>query len=359
VLQALSAGNSVVLAYINKYVNGQAVPDVSGIMLTVSTANGLGIFGSVLQKKLLLDANALANATIISPLGNIDDKTHAILQTLYLSGVLDAVCSLLEFAPPAFLDALYDDAFIPCYGTLPGMWALVPPDMYKDAKKASFGAKVNDPAYADFFYKLDTYNDLQLNDHEILQAAAAKVKMGVITGYGLPLWPIGKNQGLQGDGVGEIVYSSFGATASPLGQTLGSFYKQKVNDGYNHISPDNEIDASTAALPNNTWFIKGAFHGPNCEWSGLFAWWYSTDNPTVFTSERWPQYLYAYGTHDMPDHYYPDSVYPLQTPIYEGSEKIAALNSLWGNILRFWNKLLYFLTGGTAGIFNGIAGLFK
>ena len=63
------------------------------------------------------------------------------------------------------------------------------------------------------------------------------------------------------DALIDTQYTSGGATCSDYGSTLGDDYVCKANCGHNHLSPDNRIDASTCALPENTWFIEGQYHG--------------------------------------------------------------------------------------------------
>jgi len=76
----------------------------------------------------------------------------------------------------------------------------------------------------------------------------------------------------------------------------------------------------------------------------------------VFSSERWPQYLYAYGNVRI---HRQDAVYPLSEPIFEGSQKISDFKNLWNSFLNLWTRLWFLLTGSTAAIWNGAAGLFK
>ena len=88
-------------------------------------------------------------------------------------------------------------------------------------------------------------------------------------------------------------YTSAGAVCSAVDSDLGEGYTQAVSDGHNHISCDNQIDASTCLFPENTWFVKGMAHT-----------WYNTDyyllvfwiidegeNADVFAKPDYPQFL--------------------------------------------------------------------
>ena len=55
-----------------------------------------------------------------------------------------------------------------------------------------------------------------------------------------------------------------GAVTTPFGKRFGDGYKGAgtncSNEAHNHISPSGEIDATTAFLPENTWFVDGQHH---------------------------------------------------------------------------------------------------
>ncbi len=56
-----------------------------------------------------------------------------------------------------------------------------------------------------------------------------------------------------------------GAYCTKYGKHFSDGYKPKcstcTNPKHNHVSPAMDIDASTAFLPENTWFVERAFHG--------------------------------------------------------------------------------------------------
>lgn len=94
------------------------------------------------------------------------------------------------------------------------------------------------------------------------------------------------------DGTVDTMYASAGATVALRGETLGDGYKQKVDCGHNHLSPDGRIDASTCILPENTWFIKGMLHA-NCH-DGIMKMYnrlmFSDDNMNVFSDPLYTQF---------------------------------------------------------------------
>ena len=89
---------------------------------------------------------------------------------------------------------------------------------------------------------------------------------------------------------------SVGATVANLWETLGDGYVQAIDDGHNHLSPDNRIDASTCALPDHTWFINEMVHCTTHDGhSALYRWFFESDNNetpvNVFSNPSYPQFL--------------------------------------------------------------------
>lgn len=78
----------------------------------------------------------------------------------------------------------------------------------------------------------------------------------------------GSQLALGGDINGDVVLPASGvsgALTAPLGERFPDGYTgagTACNDPeHYHISPSMEMDASTAYLPENTWFVEGHYHG--------------------------------------------------------------------------------------------------
>ena len=97
------------------------------------------------------------------------------------------------------------------------------------------------------------------------------------------------------DGTIATDRESFGATCADVDGTLGEGYKQAKECvcGKNHVSADNQIDASTCRFPDITWFGKNLKH--TCadnfiaELVNLIV--YSDRQITVWDYAEYPQYL--------------------------------------------------------------------
>lgn len=92
-----------------------------------------------------------------------------------------------------------------------------------------------------------------------------------------------------------------GASCTKYGSHFSDGYKAKGtvcgNRNHNHVSPSMEVDASTAYLPENTWFVEGAYHGayPNQDYTmSLIEELLLTDNiRDVHSDSRYPQFEYS------------------------------------------------------------------
>ena len=155
---------------------------------------------------------------------------------------------------------------------MPGIWALVPAYDYDDALANIYGE--NEPEFID---SLNTFKDYQYDFETILvDAKESGVNVYVVAAWDLQILPIGENSAVQSDGIVDTEYASFGATCIALNDVAdAAAAEQTVDDGHMHMSENYDmltpwyayggicryIDASTCALPENTWFIKNMKHG--------------------------------------------------------------------------------------------------
>ncbi|MBO5935493.1 MAG: hypothetical protein J6Q94_08395 [Clostridia bacterium] len=156
---------------------------------------------------------------------------------------------------------------------MPGIWALVPVSDYEDAVENIFG----DDTDSELYEAIDAFKEYQYDYEGMLQYVKEEgVNISVVSAWDLQIMPLGKNYSVQSDGIIDTAYSSFGATCVDLND-VGEATKvtQMYEDGHKHVSTTYDmltpwyayggickyIDASTCALPENTWFIKNMKHG--------------------------------------------------------------------------------------------------
>ena len=139
------------------------------------------------------------------------------------------------------------------------IWSLCSVDLY-DELKADF----LDPAESkELIEKCDKVH------YEIMPAIPQMLRNMQKKGVDVSLLcSTGSELALGGEHNGDIVlpaYAVSGATCTPLGKRFPDGYtgvKTTCNNPeHNHISPSMEIDASSAYLPENTWFVDGQYHG--------------------------------------------------------------------------------------------------
>lgn len=108
---------------------------------------------------------------------------------------------------------------------------------------------------------------------------------------------IGTSTGVNSDYIIDV-HSASGAYCAPFGEKFPADYKEQntvCNDPTHwHISPERDIDASCAYLPENTWFVNGQFHGM-CPWDrytrNFYLTFFFTDRITdVYSDPEFPQF---------------------------------------------------------------------
>jgi len=283
-----SMGGIVTTAYLQQF--GSA--DIDAIVMRSSAFQGVSLVGELFTKKIEFNKNTI--------LGYINDYLTGDSQSNEISVLLSVLNTIgvFDMAVPAtneffyqLKDRLYDEVLKDIFGTMPGMWELIP-DEYYDAAKATMLDPVKN---AELIKKIDYYHyNVQNKVKEILQNAMNKgVKLAIISNYNLQGVPVTTNTNVQTDSLIDTVYTSGGATCAPLGSTFCADYIQAVNCGHNHISPDNIIDASTCMFPECTWFVKGMIHTNfNSDYDALVNWILNSDGQqNVFSNAVYPQFL--------------------------------------------------------------------
>ena len=216
----------------------------------------------------------------------------ALAQSTYSLGL---TAEVLELFAAKLYKEIMPEMLLHTYGTFPGIWALVNAEDYEQAKKVIFGGKEDE--YAGLIEKLDNY-DIKVRQRveEILaEASAAGVKFASFAKYGYINIPLDKTASELSDGTVTLAAASFGATCAPRGSVFSDKYISSVNEKGNgqYLSPDKNIDASTAMFRDTTWIFKNADHKefPQSIHVLMEKFMHSDGTMTVFTDENYPQYM--------------------------------------------------------------------
>lgn len=237
-IYALSHGGQVTATYLTLYGDDNKVDNV---IMTSPAIGGAGIAYDPFAGEIDFDEEALIR--FIEQGVMIEEDINWLLKANWL-GILDDV---LYAVKPYFFEVM---------GNWGSIWDFMPIDKYEDAKKLLLDEK----EHAGLIEKTDRFHyEIFPKIGERLQYLREEYSMNIsiIAGYGNRII-----SGMNEDSDSIITLSSAtGATTPPFGKRFADGYVQKNGCGGRYkLSPDMTVDASTAYLPDNTWFIKGMFH---------------------------------------------------------------------------------------------------
>ena len=254
-------GANVILAYLAEF----GYEDVNCVELYVQSANGVDLENALFANKMQFDAAALRRFKETN--GMYDDVTkdmdQAILELIDAAlemtsdtMLLDAGMVGLQVLAPKIYKELIVYILRESYGTMPGIWSLVGPNYYQDARKGVFTGYEDE--FAGLLEKLDYYDTKvrQRLPEIINDAVAAGVKFANFAKYGdFQVQPVCDTNDEIGDNSVSLKFESFGATTAKYGRTLKS-------GNADYLSPDKMVDASTVleSIRDTTWFIYGSEH---------------------------------------------------------------------------------------------------
>lgn len=289
-LKASSMGGVVTMAYFERY----GTEDIETVIFQNCPIKGTAVAGELYCRKFEINKDALVNYALDAIPSLEQDFLQGFLYGLATAlddaGVWAFLVSIADKIVENLLDRVYDEALIPIFGTLPGIWSFVPHEYYEDAK----AVMLNEETQAGLIEKLDAYHyNVQVRAEEILNEANKDVKIYIVAGYDIQRTPLVTAYMNTSDGTVDTKYASVGAVTADIRSTLPEGYTQKVNDGHDHISPDFTIDASTCALPEQTWFIKDMLHSTTHDGHGKFYELMLTSEEQFYvdTYEEYPQFM--------------------------------------------------------------------
>lgn len=291
-LKCSSMGGVVLSAYLEKY--GCEGLDV--IICRCCPLWGTAVAGEAFCGRLELNATALArygeDAIPFLETGFADDFIEGILyqiiETLRFSGVLSGICALGGRLIDELGERIFNEALIPVFGTLPGIWSFVPEEYFEDAVKF-----MKLPEEGGLHDKVYSYRTAMANIAENLNAAKSNgTSVCLICGYNVQRTPLVTLWRSTSDGTVDTKYASLGATCAQTKEFLPDEYLKTADSRY--LSPDGMIDASSCALPDNTWFVRNWLHcNGNAGIDGLFSKVMTAENPSTDSFDEYPQFLEA------------------------------------------------------------------
>lgn len=241
-LVAVSYGGLTVGAYLNRY---GAMGDLDNIVLTVPALGGAAFAYDSLSGVVHIDEELIAHFVEYGEV--TETQLHWLLHADKLK-VLDPLCARLavEYARQAI-------------GYWTSIWDLIPPQYYEALK-----AELLDPVISAKLIEKSDYIHHQVMTRypqifKKVRRAGGNVYIVAGTGHT-------SVTGLYENADGLLrTCDSTGAVCAPMDTQFADGYRcigtRCKNPAHRHLSPARTIDASTAYLPEQTWFIEDMFHG--------------------------------------------------------------------------------------------------
>ncbi len=273
-LFGVSHGGQVTATYLNLFGYKN---DVKNAVMTVPAIGGAGIAYDLMNQSVSLDEEGLMR--FIERGMMWEDDYDWLLKAVNL-GFVDDV--LNETIPYVFETLGYWGSF----------WDFIPSDKYDDLKAKLLDSEKSAKliAQSDRFH----YEILPSMNKKLQALVDGGMNISIIAGAGSKVVS-GMNE--HSDYI-IPTKSSTGAVVAPFGERFANGYIQKNPcGGKNKISPDFTIDASTAYLPDNTWFVDGLAHGMTYKddyTRTLFETLLLTDRiDDVYSDPNYPQFMYS------------------------------------------------------------------
>ena len=288
-----SEGGLVCMAYLARYGCG----DIGALVLSMSAHNGLTMVGEMFNLNVELGCDLalelLRSFGAASGGGGAMDLMAPAANLLQTTGFAEWLFGLLGVLLEHIQERVYEEALLPLLVQWPALWGFVPHEYYESAKKAL----LDGPKYDTLRKTVDNMHYKAgagyKADEMIRKAVKSGVRVAIIACYGFPTMPFAPNSDVDADGLIDTARESSGATTAGLWNTFPDGYRQKKNDGHDHLSPDGKIDASTCLLPEQTWFIRGQMHFSGNIGALRDAILRTPGKPTVHNVEGYPQFLSA------------------------------------------------------------------
>ncbi len=240
-LVAISHGGQISATYLALYGHKKSV---NNAVLTVPA-----IDGAVLALDIMKDEVFLNEYSLVYYLQHgfmTEGQYHWLLEAQQL-GFLDDICKGLV---PYVWNVL---------GYWGSIWDFIPNEDYEEVKTMHLDPVKN----ARIIEMSDYSHSITANMAEHLQRCRNEygINVSIIAGYGMPS-VIGTQR--QSDAI-ISTNDSTGATCATFGQRYNDGYTgcktQCADLTHDHVSPSFEIDASSAFLPEHTWFVDELTHG--------------------------------------------------------------------------------------------------
>lgn len=302
VLTSMSMGTAVLMTYLYEYYytaeDYAERNHIEAVVFIAGAMNGVACCGDPFSGSINADSTSLMR--FLSEIMSGNSTTEAIckmLELLYAVGTFDPVVSYVNNLNQKLVENGFGNSVLDNIATIPGFYALMSQEQYAAAKALIFDTPEKQAKYAEIIRKSDYYHEcVQANGAKIIQSLLDDgINTAIIAEYGYTMMPLTSDGNRMTDGTIMTADESFGATCAEVDGTLGDGYVQakECACGKNHVSADNQIDASTCAFPDITWFGKYLRHTCDekylADLVNLIA--FSDEQITVWSYSDLPQFM--------------------------------------------------------------------
>lgn len=300
-LVAFSMGNCVMLTYLYEYyytADAEERSHINSAVFLAGAMNGVACCEDPFSGNIVFDSTSVTRMLLNLISSNEDLRwLYNLLTVMYSFKMLEPIVNFTNKYVVGNLGEIADKALLSTVATIPGFYAMMSIDGYRATENFIFSSAEDKDKFSTLISKNRYYHDdVQANSDNIINSLMSDgKKVGIISEYGYSMIPVTSDNARMSDGVINTEYTSFGATCADVDCTLGDSYTQAVqcSCGGNHLSPDNQIDASTCKYPDITWFAKNLNHTSAdryfADMVDLIT--YSESQITVWTYPDMPQFM--------------------------------------------------------------------
>lgn len=307
-------GGGLLMAYLEKYGDEGLIKNV---MLNEVLSNGATIISETFSGQIEFDAKQieryLAQMTYCSEIGmpggfGLSDLLNEIVfktidlfnQVTVTDEVLDTVEDLYDRLYKALVPALCHATGL---ATVVNYWTCVSKEDFNAALNLIYGEDGSElrTKYAGLIEKIVYYRDhctLKLDELYDKCENEYDIHIGFVARYGYMNPPITKGADKLSDFLVSLDAATMGATCAKIGSTLSEDYiAQRVEEGKgDYISPDRQVDLSTALYPDRTWVIKNAHHSFTTVSDNITLSFLQGTNYSVRSEGAYPQFSVFFET---------------------------------------------------------------
>lgn len=350
-------GASIVNAWLKLCQEEKNYSDIKKIAYIDPTYNGVDSAEYFLSGELPVNTDALYRYLSLYDLKDLLGEEYGQLASLLIDSLYEGYgIKLTASTVGKIYDKVSDRVIAPLmreyYGKCGGMLACINDNFEQaidylyptDELKEEYKVIIDDAIYI--------HDNVTSKCTELLkEAQAAGVDIGIFVEYGYQSTPLGEEADYVGDKMTSVANQSLGATVAKVTGTLSEDYIAAQTEAGlgRYISADKQIDASTGAFPDTTWYIKNLDHAfPEILHVLIVNFFRNGWN--VNSSAAFPQFVNYHNTEDGNGSFEPlqevndnDIVYSNLSGVEEGEATTIITNKVFSKLSEYIKLFIDFI----------------